>query len=563
MTERKLESDTSRTPEDVATLYSWANLHGAKYRDFSATRQEQRAQSRHRLLEEQDAMAAEAIRQTIAAQEREVQVPTDAALNIEAPVWAVQPGTTVPIPGTSYADSTQHLAGASTPPPQQFAAQAFSVPVAAAPPMNQQYLSQNFAAPLTPPSSPQQYVAQNFASPVASVPSPQRQYLPQSFSAPAYPQPEPAQSGYLPPARGHKMHEQPERAPQFYQQPEPAQRQRAAEAGLRLSAPTIKFERMPDQGQSAPAARRGWHQQETDAPPAPRRSSGTDTLQQSRERVASRWFALKGVFDQPHERAETQIERRKENRIPTLAIFSLAGGVGKTSMVATLGRALSAHGERLLLADTTTYGLLPFYFGASDVRPGVVRNFSSDNTDEPISVVSLDTDRQAGENPDSNRIIDEIRRDARGTNRILLDMATASGSLTREVLSMMPTVLVPVVPDMNSVVSLAVVDGFFRKHEDSTGRPLRAYYILNQFDASVPLHLDVREVLRQQLGDQLLPFVLRRSPAVSEALAEGMTVIDYAPSSPITEDYMHLADWIRSISAPTNLGARGVRWSER
>src|ERR1700733_6962973 len=41
----------AETPEDVAVLYSWANLHGAKYRDFSASRREYRAQLRHRAAE--------------------------------------------------------------------------------------------------------------------------------------------------------------------------------------------------------------------------------------------------------------------------------------------------------------------------------------------------------------------------------------------------------------------------------------------------------------------------------------------------------------------------------
>ena len=57
-------------------------------------------------------------------------------------------------------------------------------------------------------------------------------------------------------------------------------------------------------------------------------------------------------------------------------------------------------------------------------------------------------------------------------------------------------------------------------------------------------------MLQQQLGDRLLPFVLRRSSAVSEALAEGMTVIDYAPGSAVAEDYWNLAGWLRSLSAP-------------
>ena len=46
------ELPVADTPEDVAVLYSWANLHGAKYRDFSASRREYRAQLRHRAAEQ-------------------------------------------------------------------------------------------------------------------------------------------------------------------------------------------------------------------------------------------------------------------------------------------------------------------------------------------------------------------------------------------------------------------------------------------------------------------------------------------------------------------------------
>src|SRR5579863_511910 len=52
MTDRKpLSGDPNDTPEDVATLYSWANLHGAKYRDFSAARAQTREKARQRMQE--------------------------------------------------------------------------------------------------------------------------------------------------------------------------------------------------------------------------------------------------------------------------------------------------------------------------------------------------------------------------------------------------------------------------------------------------------------------------------------------------------------------------------
>ena len=50
---------------------------------------------------------------------------------------------------------------------------------------------------------------------------------------------------------------------------------------------------------------------------------------------------------------------------------------------------------------------------------------------------------------------------------------------------------------------------------------------------------------------------------MSEALAEGMTVMDYAPNSTVTEDFGTLAGWVKSLSAPASTGYRGVRWSER
>ncbi|HZY62659.1 MAG TPA: cellulose synthase operon protein YhjQ/BcsQ, partial [Edaphobacter sp.] len=121
--------------------------------------------------------------------------------------------------------------------------------------------------------------------------------------------------------------------------------------------------------------------------PAPAQPSVADTLQQSRERLASRWYALKSAFESAPE--ESAPARQKEIRTPVLAVFSLAGGVGKTSLVATLGRALSSMGEKVLLTDTSSHGLLPFYFGASELRPGVVRTFTppSGSTDSPIYLV--------------------------------------------------------------------------------------------------------------------------------------------------------------------------------
>jgi cellulose synthase operon protein YhjQ len=291
----------------------------------------------------------------------------------------------------------------------------------------------------------------------------------------------------------------------------------------------------------------------------------TEPLLQSRERVASRWFALKGVFEKNPADPGVAPPPEKDARVPSIGVFSLAGGVGKTTIVATLGRALSEYGERVLLVDATTYGLLPFYFGARELRRGAVRTFAppGGSTDAPIHMLSVDRDNPSQDATGEEGMVAEVRRFSRGSNRIVADLATASGPLVRRFLHLSPTLLIPLAPDMNSVVSLNLLQSFLNQHADSDAPPVKPYFLLNQFDVSLPLHLDVREVLREQLGDRLLPFVLRRSATVSEALAEGMTVVDYAPNSPVAEDFMALANWTRTIAAPVASGFRGVRWSER
>jgi cellulose synthase operon protein YhjQ len=290
-----------------------------------------------------------------------------------------------------------------------------------------------------------------------------------------------------------------------------------------------------------------------------------DTLQGSRDRLASRWFALKGVFEAPPTGQTETAPAPVTSRAPAVAVFSLAGGVGKTSLVATLGRALSARGERVLLVDTAAFGLLPFFFGAHDQRPGLLRTFSppSGGGDAPIQLVNIDPDALGPENAAQETLTTEIAKHSRGVSRVIVDLATASGATTRRILKMNPLVIVPVIPDMNSVVSVGSIDAFFQRNGGAAGNSSLPYYVLNQFDPSLPLHLDVREILRERLGDRLLAFALRRAPSVSEALAEGMTVMDYAPNSTVAEDFGSLAGWVKSLSAPATTSFRGVRWSER
>ncbi len=505
MTERNAPPDPNEPPEDVASLYSWANLHGAKYRDFSASRAQSREKARQRVeqaMEEdqlkarQDAEAVRIAEATRIAEEKNkaAELAAEQAARLAAQETARQ----------AALEAAQALA-------RQQAVRTVVQQTAQQP--NQQ-------------AEPAQHPAQQAAW---RIPRFDRPAPPETPSCPP-----PANPAPNVPLREES--DTPTRSPWI----SPDTRERGARPAWLT----------PEPAETA---------SEPVPPPAP-----DETLQESRDRLASRWFALQGVFESAAPPAQA-VPAPVPARPPVLAVFSLAGGVGKTSLVATLGRALSARGERVLLVDTTPFGLLPFFFGARDQRPGLLRTFSPPmaSGDAAIQMITLDPEAQGPETATQEALGAEILKHGRGSGRVIIDLATASGATTRRVMRLAPQVLVPLVPDLNSVVSLSSIDAFFDHNGGANGKPSLPHYVLNQFDPSLPLHLDVREVLRAQLGERLLPFALRHSPAVSEALAEGMTVMDYAPNSAVAEDFASLAGWVKSLSAPAGTGFRGVRWSER
>ena len=115
---------------------------------------------------------------------------------------------------------------------------------------------------------------------------------------------------------------------------------------------------------------------------------------------------------------------------------------------------------------------------------------------------------------------------------------------------------------MDSVIRLESTEKLFRAVATADGQPFLPYYVLNHFDASLPLHLDVRTVLRRRLGDRLLRFTIRNSPAVAEALADGMTVLDYAAQAGVAQEYREIAGWLQQISPARPADSAHLRWGE-
>ena len=545
------EEAVAGTPEDVAALYLWANLQGAKYRDFSASRREHRAQVRYRAAkamqerelreqasadaaaaaaeqEELDAMAAAQLHDGEAKRGLRMQslaIAEEAAGRVTGErLKAIRRGEAAAHAAAIVLRETREIASAQASARQQ------ALRYAATEERRRHLAGPQPRGPMSGTNTAvrDETVAQSEfgALPIAAI---DRWTIERALMR-EFPY-------------GMQHGKEGKNAVLVGAEAEPSE----GEAGLTGPAWLCASQTQPLTERSAAIDQLAMGERAGGKVEAP----GGETLQDSRERVAARWFTLKGVFDEAVAALPAMLTARpRAGQTQLLALFSLAGGVGKTSLAATLGRALSLQGERVVLTDTTASGLLPFYFGEREVRPGEVRTFQppEGSSGAPISLVVRDAAGMSEDKRWQEILTAEILRNGKGNQRAVLDLASGSSWLLRHLADLHPVVLVPMAGDMNSVISLQAVERVFRGIVDSDGHPMLPYYVLNQFDVTLPLHLDVREVLRRQLGDRLLRFVIRRSPAVSEALAEGMTVVDYEPDAPVSQDYKDVAAWVRSVS---------------
>src|SRR5215469_4187957 len=614
------EQSRTENPEDVAVLYSWANLQGARYRDFSGARRESRALMRHRAAQEAkdaesraqaeaEAAAAAAERAAREAEEiarlhekaarRAAEARQRRDLELEEGARALAMRQATELSQKAAAERVQAAkraeAAAAAEAAERREAREITEARASAERQALRYAESEMRRRRLAGPQPVSKLPGELTDPYQHQREPEQPAPEKVFSTLITPE-EDMRPVRHPKSRDARFHlppagvedeglgddgilADPITAAFAVTEPEAPSRMVRGSSGAastKTQASEVETRREEPAGNGSAVADRvrtpapvpAWLTEEE----RPKRVVETaqedplvgDTLQQTRERVASRWYALRELFEQgPQDRAP-QAEKAASGEVPVLAVFSLAGGVGKTSMVATLGRALASSGEKVLLTDTTSHGLLPFYFGASELKPGVVRTFAPPvgSADAPIHLLSFDLLGRGGDLEAQDWLAEELTRNGQGMQRVLVDLSPSVPWVLRRLAKMNSIVIVPMAPDMSSVISLNTVERFFADVTDANGKPVHPRYVLNGFDASQPLHLDVREVLRQQLGDRLLPFVIRRSPAVSVAVAEGMTVMDYAPETAVAGDVLNLASWLRTQAAPA-AGFRKARWSEQ
>jgi cellulose synthase operon protein YhjQ len=239
---------------------------------------------------------------------------------------------------------------------------------------------------------------------------------------------------------------------------------------------------------------------------------------------------------------------------PVMAVYSIAGGVGKTTLCANLGKTLCSLGEQVLLVDASGRGLLPFYFGATELRTGA-RKFAAPGANAPFIQVI------AAEEVSAQWLDREVKHLMATAQRTIFDLGPRDESLLSAILDMCSVVLVPLLPDLNSILTVSRIETLLNAQATGSKTPA-VFYLFNRFDEHSMNDQRARDFVVRHCGHRLLPIRLRHGRELTEALHGGLAGADHTPGSELSHDYLELALWVRSV-APLRSALVPHRWSEQ
>ncbi len=226
-------------------------------------------------------------------------------------------------------------------------------------------------------------------------------------------------------------------------------------------------------------------------------------------------------------------------------VYGTAGGVGATTISATLARLFAKAGRSCAVVDDHPESVLPFFFGDQ-------RAIYEGKRHAGLQAASETAVRIIARKPDGT---DTTKDEAGGKNCWLeRSVSTLQKYLDHLVVdvqrgqeSALPTAAAPMavlvaVPDVSSLVGARALKQILSGKAGGS----KLLCVLNKFDPSLTLHTEIRDWFQENFSQVL---TLSRSDMFNEALAEGLTVVDWMPQSAAAADCLRLFKTIQNLLA--------------
>ncbi len=216
-------------------------------------------------------------------------------------------------------------------------------------------------------------------------------------------------------------------------------------------------------------------------------------------------------------------------RSSSISIHGAAGGVGSTAIAAVLARLLARSGRRCAIFDESESSALPIYFGTHKATADYRRFAGLYSVFEPgVRIVNRDMFESA--RPEKGNCAGFLERHAgplaQQFDHVIFDQPSRCTEDTGAGL-----LVYVAIPDVGSLIGARKL----KESLESTSR--QSICVLNRFDPSIPLHSEILSLYRANFSQVI---TIHNSPLVPEALAEGTTVVEWAPRAKASVDFLNL-----------------------
>ena len=237
-----------------------------------------------------------------------------------------------------------------------------------------------------------------------------------------------------------------------------------------------------------------------------------------------------------------------------VAITAQKGGVGKTTLAATMAAALTLKGKKVLLVDLDQQGSLSFVTGADTNGKTTLGLLTRENKAADIiqklpvadiipankSLVSAEaTLRETGGEYRLREGLEPVRAEY---DYIILDCPPALNSLTINALTAADEVIIPTQADVLSIQGIAQLYESYKLVKKYTNRGLHiAGVLLTRHSGRAVIKRDLEAALRDKIAGMIKTKVyqttIREGVAINEAQYLQQSIFQYAPRSKVAADY--------------------------
>lgn len=268
------------------------------------------------------------------------------------------------------------------------------------------------------------------------------------------------------------------------------------------------------------------------------------------------FFGSVPANENTHPQSTHQIALRPK----VVALVSINGGVGRSTLATALSSGLQRHGESVVALDLDPQNALHHHFGVSGTLPGIGRTSLEHGQWSPLQQLGFagcqvitfgDIDIEQQESLErwlkhepswlAQRLA-ALGLSERQT--VIIDTPAGNNVYFHQALSVADVVLVIAQADAACLGTLDHLDGLLAPHLEGE-RPPVVHVVVNQVDESNAFSLDMLEAFKQRLGKA--PLEVHRDMAINEALAFAADPLDNATKRLAGDDINEIC---RVLKAP-------------